>query len=80
MGSRFTVDQRRALVMLATAGRNGAMQSLLNAHGFPASLIAGLVNQGLATMTHEKARAGGKLVDVFWVRITQAGRHALGEG
>jgi hypothetical protein len=79
MGSRFTAGQRRALAMLASAAHNGVTQSLLNAHGLPASLIAGLVDQGLATVMHEKVRAGGKLVDVSRVRITQAGRHALGE-
>jgi hypothetical protein len=42
-----------------------------------ASLTATLVNQGLATLTHEKVRAGGKLVDVAEVRITDAGRDAL---
>jgi hypothetical protein len=30
--------------MLATAGRNGVARALLSAHGFDASLIAGLVN------------------------------------
>jgi hypothetical protein len=30
----LTAKQRRALVMLATAGRNGVTQSLLTAHGF----------------------------------------------
>jgi hypothetical protein len=30
--------------MLATSGHNGATQALLSAHGFDASMIAGLVN------------------------------------
>jgi hypothetical protein len=41
---RLTAEQRRALAMLATAGRNGVARALLSAHGFDASLIAGLVN------------------------------------
>src|SRR6266446_3749916 len=46
-GPRLTPEQRRALAMLATAGRDGATQALLSAHGFDASMIAGLVNRGL---------------------------------
>ena len=42
-----------------------------------AALVAGLVNQGFATLTHEKIRAGGKLVEVAMVRITEKGRDAL---
>ncbi len=49
-------DQRHALAMLATAGRNRATQALLSAHGFDASMIAELVNHGLATLTAEKVR------------------------
>jgi hypothetical protein len=78
---RLDAEQRRALAMLATAGRNGTTQALLSAHGFDASMIAGLVSHGLATITAEKVRAGGKLVAVVQVRITEAGRDALaGEG
>jgi hypothetical protein len=43
----LTAEQRRALAMLATAGRNGVPQALLSAHGFDASLIAGLVDEGV---------------------------------
>jgi len=44
-------------------------------------LIAGLVNQGLATLKAEKVRAGGKLIAVAKARITEAGREAIaGEG
>jgi hypothetical protein len=63
--------------MLATAGLNGAPQALLSAHGFDASLIAELVNHGLATLTAEKVRAGDKLIAVAKARITGAGRDAL---
>jgi hypothetical protein len=76
-GPRLTVEQRRALAMLATAGLNGAPQALLSAHGFDASLIAELVNRGLATLAAEKVRAGDKLIAVAKARITGAGRDAL---
>ncbi len=77
---RLSAEQRRALAMLATAGPNGATQALLSAHGFDANLIAELVNRGMATITAEKVRAGGKLMAVAKARITDAGRDALAEG
>src|SRR6266849_3638399 len=52
-------------------------QALLSAHGFDASMIPELVNHGLATLTAEKVRAGGKHIAVARVRITEAGRGAL---
>jgi hypothetical protein len=73
----LTAEQRRALAMLARAGLDGASQTLLMAHGFCVSMIAGLVNRGLATLTREKVRAGSRLVDVGRVRITPAGRETL---
>jgi hypothetical protein len=75
-----TVEERRALVMVATAGHNGATSLLLAVRGFDANMIAGLINQGLATLTHEKVRAGGKTIEVGKVRITAAGRRALNVG
>ena len=50
----LTAEQRRALAMVATAGHNDVTQALLSAHGFDASLIAELVNHGLATLTAER--------------------------
>src|SRR5258708_14067173 len=73
----LTAEQRRALAMLTRAGLDGAPQASLMAHGFCVSMIAGLVKRGLATVTREKVRSGGRLVDVGKVRITAAGRDAL---
>jgi hypothetical protein len=73
----LTAEQRRALAMLTSAGRDGASQASLMAHGFCVSMTAGLVKRGLATLTHEKVRAGSRLIDVGKVRITAAGRDAL---
>jgi hypothetical protein len=44
-GPRLSVEQRRALVMLATTGRDGMTQSSLTTLGFGANVIAGLVQQ-----------------------------------
>ncbi len=73
----LTAEQRRALAMLKNAGRNGATQGLLSALGFDVSMIAGLVDKGLATLPSSKARAGGKTIGR--VRIKAAGRDALAE-
>jgi hypothetical protein len=40
-------------------------------------VISGLVKRGLATLTHEQVKAGGKLVEVTRLRITESGRSAL---
>jgi hypothetical protein len=74
----LTAEQRCALAVLATSGYNGVTQAPLSAHGFDASMIADLVNHGLATLTAEKVRAGAKLIAIARVRITEAGREALG--
>jgi hypothetical protein len=77
----LSAEQRGALDMLAAADLNGVPQALLSAHDFDASMIAELVNHGLATLKAEKVRAGGKLIAVAKVRITEAGQDALaGEG
>jgi hypothetical protein len=75
----LSVEQPGALAMLATSGYNGATQALLSAQGFDASLIAGLVNHGLATITVEKVRVSAKLIAIARVRITDAGREAIEE-
>jgi hypothetical protein len=73
----FSADDRRAPAMLATSGHDGVAQAWLSAHRFDASMIAGLVTQGMAIITAEKVRADGKLVAVAKVRITESGREAL---
>jgi hypothetical protein len=54
---RLNTDQQRVLTMLATAGPSDLTQLLLGAHGFDASMIAGLVNCRLATLRAEKVLA-----------------------
>jgi len=77
---RLSAEQVIVAIPRLTAGPNGATQALLSAHGFDANLIAELVNRGMATITAEKVRAGGKLMAVAKARITDAGRDALAEG
>jgi hypothetical protein len=73
----LSAEQHRALAMLATSGSDGVAQAVLSAHGFDATMIAGLVDHGLVTLTMEKVRASGKLSVVATVMITVAGRRAL---
>jgi hypothetical protein len=74
----LSAEQRRALAMLAISGHNGATQPFLVAHGFGDAMLTGLVYRGLLIMTREKIRAGGKMIEVTKMRITEAGRDALG--
>jgi hypothetical protein len=64
------------IAMLATAGHNGALQTLLSGPRLRRKSLM-LVDRGLATLTAEKVRAGGKLIAVARARITDAGREAL---
>jgi hypothetical protein len=73
----LTAEQRRALAVLTGEGLYGASQTSLMAHGFCVSMITGLVNRGLATLTREKVRVSSRLVDVGKVRISAAGQKAL---
>jgi DNA-binding MarR family transcriptional regulator len=73
----LSADERRVLAMLLPAGNAGIAQAVLSAQGFDASMIADLVNRGLATLMTERILDDGKLTAVAMVRITEAGRRAL---
>jgi hypothetical protein len=73
----MTRDERHALSLLANANGNGVTQQLFAAHGFVVPMVDSLVNDGLATMSREQMNAGGKVVEVAKVRITECGRAAL---
>jgi hypothetical protein len=49
------------------------------AHGFSIDLMVDLINAGLAMAKAERMVAGGKSIEVAWVRITEVGRMALAE-
>jgi hypothetical protein len=76
---RLTADQRRALRVLADAGRNGVTEALMLAHGFRREMLAGLVLAELATVVTRTMRAGGGAIKVDHYIITDDGRDALGE-
>jgi hypothetical protein len=64
--------------MLANAGQNGARRSRLIANRFGVPMINALADKGLAILTYERVQVGGKFIDLAKVRITEAGRQALG--
>ena len=77
MAQRPTAIQFRALSMLADAALAGCTLEAMLADGFKVVTIGRLVRYGLATITNEQVRAGGKTVLVPRVRITDAGSKAL---
>jgi hypothetical protein len=68
---------RRALKVLVKAGPRGVTEALMLAHGFTADMLAGLVLVGLATTQPETIQAGGRTIEVGFMRITDAGQRAL---
>jgi hypothetical protein len=74
---KLSAEQRRALAMLAGTALRGATEAIMTAH-FGVELLAGLVREGWASVDVQSARAGGKAIKVVRMRITDAGRRALG--
>jgi hypothetical protein len=75
---RLSAEQRSALMILAASPR-GLTEALLLAYGFKRDMSAGLVLAGLAMVVTETVRTGGPTIKVERIRITAAGRGALGE-
>jgi hypothetical protein len=69
-------DRRRALELLA-GSRDGCTEAIMLAHGFTVAQMVELVRAGLATANSERLVAGGRMVEVAQVQITEAGRRAL---
>jgi len=59
------------------AGLTGCTLEIMLAGGFKVMTIGRLVRHGLASVATEQVRAGGKMIVVARVRITDAGRQAL---
>jgi hypothetical protein len=78
MTSRLSPERRRALELLAS-DRHGVNDELLvHGHRISRRVLAGIVRVGLASAKHEVMMAGGKAVEVVRLRITAAGRRAIG--
>jgi hypothetical protein len=71
--------RRQALEILSGAGSRGYTTLLAQmAQGFTTDTLAGLVRDGLATAAPETVMAGGRTIEITRVKITDAGRRALG--
>jgi hypothetical protein len=73
----LTSDQRRALEMLAD-NADGCTVPVLWANGCHIGVLANLLQRGLATAHRERVIAGTRNRFVMRLRITDAGRQALG--
>jgi hypothetical protein len=70
-------DRRRALELLA-ASHDGCTEAILLAHGFSIDMMVELINAGFATAQTERIVAGSYQSERARMRITEAGRRALG--
>jgi hypothetical protein len=74
----LTDTHRRALTLLDSAGPGGCTDVILNdVHGIKLPVLAHLTREGLASAAPEGVRAGGRLIEMTRVRITDDGRRAL---
>jgi hypothetical protein len=75
---RTSSEQQRALKLLASSRYGVNEELLIRGHGFSRGMLASLNRRRLAVTQREVAMAGGKAVEVVRVRITAAGRRAIG--
>jgi hypothetical protein len=73
---RLTPTRRMALELLARSPRGASEQRML-AHGFTRRVVTWLVHDGLALRYRVPLRVSGRLIEVTYVMITDAGRRAL---
>jgi hypothetical protein len=71
-------DQRRALTVLARSPA-GCTEAIMLAHGFTAALLNDLIRAGLASAHADRMMAGKRRIDIVRLKITDAGRKALGK-
>ncbi len=74
----LSAEQRRALTLLERAPRGLTEATLLRVHGFTFELLDGLVHDGLAEVATGTVMRGSRTIEVTRVRITDAGRRAIG--
>jgi hypothetical protein len=67
-----------ALELLASC-RDGCTEAIMIAHGFTIAQMVELVCAGLASAFAERVVAGRRTIEVARLRITEAGRRALGK-
>jgi hypothetical protein len=70
-------DRRRALELLA-ASPDSCTEAIMLAHGFTVEQMVELVHARLATATAERMVARSRKIEAATLRVTEAGRKALG--
>jgi hypothetical protein len=75
---RLSPEQRRALELLVSNRHGVNAELLVRGHGLSRRVLAGLVQRKLAAAKREMVMAGGKPVAIVRIRITAAGRRAIG--
>jgi hypothetical protein len=73
----LTIEQRRALEMLAAAP-HGCTEAAFRARGFGPTIASELASLGYAVARRGSVRTGGRTVRVTRFVITDAGRQAIG--
>jgi hypothetical protein len=73
-------EQQRALKLLASSGHGVNEELLIRGHGFRRGVLASLVRRRLVAQEREVTMAGGRAIEVVRLRITAAGRSAIGAG
>jgi hypothetical protein len=73
----LAIDRREALNLLARS-THGYRESILLAHGFRIETLGGLLRDGLVIAEREPAYLSRSAIVVTRIRITDAGRRALG--
>jgi hypothetical protein len=75
--SRFHNDRRAALTLLAE-NPDGRTRAMMLARGFSLALLNRLVRAGLVTAHVDRQERADELIEIVRVKITEAGRRALG--
>jgi hypothetical protein len=75
---RISSEQERALKLLASSPHGINEELFIRSYGFSRGVLASLVRRRLAAADREVAMAGGKAIEVVRLRITAAGRSAIG--
>jgi hypothetical protein len=73
----LSAEQRRALQILATAGRHGCAGAALLGQGFRVGMLADLVGDGLAAARREAVMVDKREITVVRICITDAGRNSI---
>jgi hypothetical protein len=75
--TRLSTEQRQALALLASSPDGINEELLLSVHRFSRAVLSSLVRRRLAATDRGVMKAGGKMIRVFRIKVTDAGRKAI---